>query len=85
MQSSSTTTSSRKPAKSKPPAKARATAKSPPTLHLKEKHTAPASVSDLTSMIATMAYLRAEQRGFEPGHELEDWLHAEKQVRLSLS
>jgi DUF2934 family protein len=23
------------------------------------------------------AYLRAERRGFEPGHELEDWLAAE--------
>ncbi len=83
MQSGSTTTSSRKPAKTKPPAKPRASAKSPPTLHLKEKHATP--MVDLTSLIATAAYLRAEQRGFEPGHELEDWLHAEKQVRLSLS
>jgi hypothetical protein len=24
------------------------------------------------------AYLRAERRGFEPGHELEDWLAAER-------
>jgi hypothetical protein len=27
--------------------------------------------------IAERAYLRAEQRGFEPGHEIEDWLAAE--------
>jgi hypothetical protein len=28
-------------------------------------------------MIEREAYLRAERRGFEPGHELEDWLAAE--------
>jgi len=28
--------------------------------------------------IAEAAYLRAESRGFQPGHELEDWLAAEK-------
>ncbi len=31
-------------------------------------------------MIATTAYLRAEQRGFAPGHEQEDWLQAEAEV-----
>jgi hypothetical protein len=28
-------------------------------------------------MIAEAAYYCAEKRGFEPGHELEDWLEAE--------
>jgi hypothetical protein len=28
-------------------------------------------------MIAEAAYYYAEKRGFEPGHELEDWLEAE--------
>lgn len=28
-------------------------------------------------MIATMAYYRAEQRNFEPGHDVEDWLDCE--------
>lgn len=32
------------------------------------------------AMIEAAAYLRAEQRGFEPGHELEDWLQAEAEV-----
>lgn len=32
------------------------------------------------AMIAESAYLRAEQRGFEPGHETEDWLAAELEV-----
>lgn len=31
-------------------------------------------------LIAEAAYFRAEQRGFEPGHELEDWLAAESEV-----
>jgi hypothetical protein len=30
--------------------------------------------------IAEQAYWRAERRGFAPGHELEDWLHAEREV-----
>jgi Protein of unknown function (DUF2934) len=29
------------------------------------------------AMIAEAAYLRAEQRGFAPGYETEDWLAAE--------
>jgi hypothetical protein len=31
-------------------------------------------------MIAKAAYFRAEQRNFEPGHEVEDWLAAESEV-----
>lgn len=31
-------------------------------------------------MIREAAYYLAEKRGFAPGHELEDWLEAEKQV-----
>jgi len=33
-------------------------------------------------MIAEAAYYCAEQRGFEPGHELEDWLVAEARIDL---
>ena len=36
-------------------------------------------------MIETAAYLRAERRNFEPGHELEDWLAAEAEVNNRLS
>ena len=32
------------------------------------------------AMIAESAYLRAERRGFTPGHETEDWLAAEAEV-----
>jgi hypothetical protein len=32
------------------------------------------------ALIAQSAYLRAERRGFAPGHETEDWLAAEAEV-----
>jgi hypothetical protein len=32
------------------------------------------------ALIAETAYLRAERRGFLPGHETEDWLAAEVEV-----
>jgi hypothetical protein len=32
------------------------------------------------AMIAEAAYLRAELRGFAPGHETEDWIAAEAEV-----
>jgi len=31
--------------------------------------------------VRRLAYLMAERRGFEPGHEAEDWLAAEREVR----
>lgn len=31
-------------------------------------------------MIAHLAYLRAERRGFAPGHEMDDWLQAESEL-----
>jgi Protein of unknown function (DUF2934) len=43
----------------------------------------PASADDIAERherIALAAYLRAEARGFEPGHELEDWLAAEQEI-----
>jgi hypothetical protein len=35
-------------------------------------------------MIAEAAYYLAEQRGFTPGGELQDWLDAEAQIETSL-
>lgn len=32
------------------------------------------------AMIAETAYYRAQKRGFDPGHEIEDWLEAEAMV-----
>jgi hypothetical protein len=39
------------------------------------------SEEELQAMIARAAYLRAEKRGFEPGHEEEDWLAAEAEIK----
>ena len=35
-------------------------------------------------LIAQAAYYRAERRGFEPGHEAEDWLAAESEIDAAL-
>jgi hypothetical protein len=37
------------------------------------------------ALIAEIAYYRAERRGFEPGHEAEDWLSAEAEVDTALT
>jgi hypothetical protein len=37
------------------------------------------------ALIAEAAYFRAERRGFEPGHETEDWLAAELEVDTALT
>jgi len=36
---------------------------------------------DIRRRIEMAAYLRAKQRGFTPGYELEDWLKAEAEVK----
>jgi len=36
------------------------------------------------ALVAEAAYLRAEQRHFAPGHEVEDWLAAESEVDAKL-
>jgi hypothetical protein len=35
---------------------------------------------DVAERISQRAYEIAEQRGFEPGHEVEDWLQAEQEI-----
>ena len=36
---------------------------------------------DNQRLIASLAYARAQSRGFEPGKELEDWLLAEEEAK----
>jgi hypothetical protein len=36
---------------------------------------------NLEDEIRRLAYLMAERRGFQPGHEADDWLTAEREVR----
>ena len=42
------------------------------------------SADERQQLIAEAAYLRAEQRGFAPGNELEDWVAAEREIDASL-
>jgi hypothetical protein len=42
------------------------------------------SPDEVRRLIEEAAYYRAKQRGFEPGHELEDWIQAESEVRRRL-
>lgn len=41
---------------------------------------AEASPEEIRRLIAEAAYYRAKERGFQPGHELEDWVQAESEV-----
>lgn len=42
------------------------------------------SPEEFQQMVASAAYFRAEKRGFTAGHELEDWLEAETEIRRQL-
>jgi DUF2934 family protein len=45
----------------------------------------PPESSAYRELVALAAYYRAEQRGFAPGGELEDWLDAEREVASRLA
>jgi hypothetical protein len=45
-----------------------------------ERREIPSFSDDREQRIAEAAYWRAERRGFKPGHELEDWLEAEREI-----
>lgn len=40
----------------------------------------PATVEAMRAAISEAAYFIAQRRGFQPGHEVDDWLEAEAQV-----
>ena len=39
------------------------------------------NLDEFREMVAVNAYYRAEKRCFEPGHEMDDWLEAEQEIR----
>jgi hypothetical protein len=39
-----------------------------------------AAKPDMRAAIAERAYYKAERRGFTPGHDVEDWLAAEREI-----
>lgn len=49
-----------------------------PMLSVSEKHST--NSPDTWQQIALRAYSKAEARGFSPGHELDDWLQAEREL-----
>lgn len=52
-----------------------------PEVNSKKKSKPEPSLADKSCcLIAERAYYKAEARGFESGHELEDWLTAEAEV-----
>lgn len=46
---------------------------------------APPTPEQRVAMIAEAAYYRAEQRSFEAGQELQDWLIAENQIDAGIA
>ena len=38
------------------------------------------SYNEIFPMVSVNAYYRAEKRGFEPNHELDDWFKAESEI-----
>ncbi len=39
-------------------------------------------LDEFREMVAVNAYYRAEKRGFEHGHEIDDWLEAEQKIKI---
>jgi len=54
-------------------------AANPPTANQQQASSAPGQ--NTADQIAIAAYLKAQARGFEPGHELEDWFAAEAEYQ----
>jgi hypothetical protein len=47
-----------------------------------DKDSSTICLPDRDSKIAEIAYIKAENRDFAPGYELEDWLEAEREFLL---
>ncbi len=54
-------------------------------VEMPQQRSASVSEAERRQAIEQAAYYRAERRGFEPGHELEDWIAAEAQVDAALA
>ena len=77
--STATTKKTKAKASKKKAAKKKLVSKKTTSKQSVKKSSARASISpkERYKMIATMAFYRAEQRNFEPGHDVEDWLECE--------
>jgi hypothetical protein len=43
-------------------------------------YTGDIDLDEFREIVAERAYCKAEKRGFEPGHEMDDWLEAEREI-----
>lgn len=57
----------------------------PPTNSVVTRSSAYAEPQEREAMIAEAAYFRSAHRGFEPGHEVDDWLAAESEIDAALA
>ncbi|MGZ8270829.1 MAG: DUF2934 domain-containing protein [Methylophilus sp.] len=55
------------------------------TKHLVGEKTEEAWDEEVRSRIAERAYYKAEARGYEPGHEIQDWIEAEAEIQAEVS
>jgi hypothetical protein len=70
----------RKPARAAPPTRPSAAKAAPFNANAR----AEVSAEEIRQLIEEAAYYKAKERGFQPGHELDDWFEAEAEVRRRL-
>jgi hypothetical protein len=88
------TTKSAKPAATRTPTASRRPAKTAPDAPSSDviqtgartgaSSRAEMSPEDIYRLIQETAYYKAKARGFAPGHEVQDWIEAEAEVRIRL-
>jgi hypothetical protein len=66
-------------------ARKRRAAAPPPTNSVVTRSAAYIEPESRDAMIAEAAYFRSAHRGFEPGHEVDDWLAAESDIDAALA
>jgi DUF2934 family protein len=67
-----------------PTPRKRAPGKTPAVVKAEPTFTSFVDPERRAALIAEAAYFRAEKRGFQPGHDTEDWLAAEAEVDAHL-
>jgi hypothetical protein len=67
------------------PARARVRRAVPPSNSIVTRSSAYQEPQAREAMIAEAAYHRSAHRGFEPGHEVDDWLAAESEIEGALA
>jgi hypothetical protein len=72
------------PRKTTPPKPSSTTPRTPSRATMTPDARVALTREELEKLISEAAYFRAKQRGFEPGHELEDWIQAEAEVMRRL-